>query len=191
MPAGGPRLRTAQRHARQPCTAVAEQALSAYARSCSSIHHTSRLVPFTITLPLSTLAQPRTCGGFTMAANCETPNMPRLETVKVPPLNSSGRSLPSLACRVGVVVFDGGVIKAVQARATCCVQLGRCLGERGHEQAVPERFRGPHPALTLPASSFTSAAMAARPFLSASFTIGTMRPSGVCGRGGRGGGRSA
>lgn len=36
--------------------------------------------------------------------------------------------------------------------------------------------------LTRPASSLTSAAMADRPFLSASFTMGTIRPMGVCGK---------
>ena len=33
-----------------------------------------------------------------MAANWSTPNMPRLEMVKVPPVISSGFSLLSLAC---------------------------------------------------------------------------------------------
>ena len=33
-----------------------------------------------------------------MAENCATPYMPRFDTVKVPPLISSGFSLPSLAC---------------------------------------------------------------------------------------------
>ncbi len=36
-------------------------------------------------------------GGLMMAANSRTPNMPRLETVKVPPWYSSGLSLPSRA----------------------------------------------------------------------------------------------
>ena len=33
-----------------------------------------------------------------MAENWETPNMPKLDTGKVPPLDSSGFSLPSFAC---------------------------------------------------------------------------------------------
>lgn len=39
-----------------------------------------------------------TCGGLMMAENCFTPNMPRFEMVKVPPVNSDGDSLPSFAC---------------------------------------------------------------------------------------------
>lgn len=33
-----------------------------------------------------------------IAENCLTPNMPRFEIVKVPPVNSEGASLPSFAC---------------------------------------------------------------------------------------------
>ena len=39
----------------------------------------------------------QTCGGLMTAAKESTLNMPRLEMVKVPPLISSGPSLPSLA----------------------------------------------------------------------------------------------
>lgn len=38
-----------------------------------------------------------TCGGLMTAVNCFTPNIPRLEIVKVPPWNSWGFSFPSLA----------------------------------------------------------------------------------------------
>ena len=41
--------------------------------------------------------QVQTCGGLMTAAKESTLNMPRLEMVKVPPLISSGPSLPSLA----------------------------------------------------------------------------------------------
>ena len=37
-------------------------------------------------------------GGLTTAENWVMPNMPRFDTVKVPPADSSGFSLPSLAC---------------------------------------------------------------------------------------------
>ena len=37
------------------------------------------------------------CGALMMAVNCLMPNMPRLETVKVPPMNSAGWIEPSLA----------------------------------------------------------------------------------------------
>ena len=39
--------------------------------------------------------------GGRMAPNWLTPNMPRLETVKVPDENSAGLSLPALACGLG------------------------------------------------------------------------------------------
>ena len=45
----------------------------------------------------------RACGGLMMAANWSTPNIPRLEMVKVPPVISSGFSLLSLACSTGSV----------------------------------------------------------------------------------------
>lgn len=37
------------------------------------------------------------CGGLMMAEKCVTPNMPKLETLKVPPWNSAGCSFPSRA----------------------------------------------------------------------------------------------
>lgn len=40
----------------------------------------------------------RACGALMMAVNCLTPVEPRLEIVKVPPMNSSGLSLLSFAC---------------------------------------------------------------------------------------------
>mmetsp|Transcript_1425 Transcript_1425/g.3501 ORF Transcript_1425/g.3501 Transcript_1425/m.3501 type:complete len:239 (+) Transcript_1425:132-848(+) len=42
-------------------------------------------------------ARMHACGALMMAVNCLMPNMPRLETVKVPPMNSSGLMEPSLA----------------------------------------------------------------------------------------------
>ena len=42
-------------------------------------------------------ARMQDCGELMMAVKCEIPNMPRLETVMVPPMNSCGRSFPSLA----------------------------------------------------------------------------------------------
>ena len=39
--------------------------------------------------------------GGRMAPNWLAPNMPRLETVKVPDENSAGLSLPALACGLG------------------------------------------------------------------------------------------
>ena len=41
--------------------------------------------------------------GGRMAPNWLTPNMPRLETVKVPDENSAGLSLPALACGLGAL----------------------------------------------------------------------------------------
>lgn len=41
-----------------------------------------------------------TCGGLMIAANCSTPNMPRLDIVKVPESKSVGLSLPSRACDI-------------------------------------------------------------------------------------------
>mmetsp|Transcript_1232 Transcript_1232/g.3859 ORF Transcript_1232/g.3859 Transcript_1232/m.3859 type:complete len:206 (-) Transcript_1232:877-1494(-) len=43
------------------------------------------------------IAMMQACGGLITAENSEIPNMPRLETVKVPPWYSSGISLPSWA----------------------------------------------------------------------------------------------
>lgn len=37
------------------------------------------------------------CGGLMMAAKCVTSNIPRFETVKVPPWNSCGCNFPSRA----------------------------------------------------------------------------------------------
>lgn len=56
-------------------------------------------------LPMTTLvwapAQARmaACGGFTMAAKLDTPNMPRFDTAKVPPEYSLACNLPAFAYR--------------------------------------------------------------------------------------------
>mmetsp|Transcript_9016 Transcript_9016/g.28346 ORF Transcript_9016/g.28346 Transcript_9016/m.28346 type:complete len:200 (-) Transcript_9016:333-932(-) len=74
------------------------------------------------------IARMAACGGLIIAVKCLTPNMPRLETVNVPPWNSSGLSL------------------LARARA---------------------------------ASSLVSAAICARPFVSARAMIGVIRPLSV------------
>mmetsp|Transcript_8098 Transcript_8098/g.50091 ORF Transcript_8098/g.50091 Transcript_8098/m.50091 type:complete len:300 (+) Transcript_8098:633-1532(+) len=42
-------------------------------------------------------AMMQACGGLMMALNCPMPNIPKLEMLKVPPWNSSGRSFPARA----------------------------------------------------------------------------------------------
>ncbi len=46
------------------------------------------------------------CGGFTMAANWDTPNMPKLEMVNVPSAESAGSSLPSLALAANSLTLE-------------------------------------------------------------------------------------
>ena len=122
-------------------------------------------------------APTRAWGGLTMAANWLMPNMPRLEMVKVPPVNSAGCSLPSLACERGGGMGRSGVGARRGAGGERASRAGGA-GAGGREAG------GAPPCLTRPASSLTSAAMAARPFLSASRTIGTISPMGVCDKGG-------
>ena len=43
------------------------------------------------------MARMQDCGGLMIALKCVTPNIPKLETLKVPPWNSCGWSLPSRA----------------------------------------------------------------------------------------------
>lgn len=43
------------------------------------------------------MAKIQDCGGFIMAQNDEMPYIPKFDIVNVPPVNSSGFNLPSLA----------------------------------------------------------------------------------------------
>lgn len=55
------------------------------------------LVSDTTTREVDPTARMQDCGGFTIAEKLEIPNIPRLEMVNVPPMNSSGASAPSRA----------------------------------------------------------------------------------------------
>lgn len=57
----------------------------------------SELSSITRRLLVPPIARIQDCGGLMMAQKCDTPNIPKLLTVNVPPWNSAGCNLPSRA----------------------------------------------------------------------------------------------
>eukprot|EP00982_Pelagococcus_subviridis_P013714 31272-Pelagococcus_subviridis.AAC.9 len=61
---------------------------------------------FTTSFLAAPTARIAACGGFTIAANCLIPNIPRFEIVKVPPIMSAGESFPSFAFPASALTSD-------------------------------------------------------------------------------------